>query len=112
MPENKWIHRQSWDKYVCPNCSFEFDSDGEQCPNCGCDMRKKIGMNDELLRERLTKNVDKNNKNSMFGVKAEIIDINASISGNDIMPFVRAINKLAMLEDMLENGEIIIGREK
>lgn len=29
-----WIHRISWDKYVCSGCSFEYDKPSIVCPNC------------------------------------------------------------------------------
>lgn len=34
FPENKWVKYNLWDKYVCPNCSFESDIPCKYCPNC------------------------------------------------------------------------------
>lgn len=41
-----WIHKATWkDKYVCSNCSFEFNAAqiGNFCKNCGAKMNDKKG---------------------------------------------------------------------
>lgn len=35
----EWVHRKTWDRYVCNKCSFEQPLSTNFCPNCGADMR-------------------------------------------------------------------------
>ena len=36
----KWIHRTTWDKFVCSACSFEQDERSNFCPHCGAKMKE------------------------------------------------------------------------
>ena len=37
----EWKHRNSWEYYVCSECSHEFVSASKFCPNCGAKMDGK-----------------------------------------------------------------------
>ena len=37
---NRWLHRRSWDKFVCSACSFEQDDPTKYCPHCGAKMEE------------------------------------------------------------------------
>lgn len=37
----KWIHRTTWDKFVCSACSFEQDERSNFCQNCGAKMEDR-----------------------------------------------------------------------
>lgn len=37
---NRWLHRRSWDKFVCSACSFEQDEQTKYCLHCGAKMEE------------------------------------------------------------------------